>query len=150
LKGEIWSHIFHFALRSDNEFTTDIELSIVLGKQRRDIESSIILVCKRWLKIYYCTLFKGIIMFNGYKINMSKTLYYLQIIINILKSKINNYYYHYNNGFRYEGVMKNNMREGNGVCSYFETDTKTKCIYEGDWKNNKRDGRGIEFYDCLN
>jgi hypothetical protein len=55
-------------------------------------------------------------------------------------------YYYNNNGNRYEGVIKNNMREGSGICRYFESETESICIYIGDWKNNKRDGRGIEFH----
>jgi hypothetical protein len=45
-------------------------------------------------------------------------------------------YYYNNNGYRYEGEMKNNMREGSGMCSYFESETELVCL-------------GIEFHKII-
>jgi hypothetical protein len=58
-------------------------------------------------------------------------------------------YYYNKNGYRYQGEMKNNMREGFGIGrSNYLKRSYTPCRYEGNWKNNKREGRGTLIYDC--
>jgi len=48
---------------------------------------------------------------------------------------------YYNNGGRYEGEFKNNLREGKGI-DYFNNGNR----YEGEFKNSKREGKGIFYY----
>ena len=48
----------------------------------------------------------------------------------------------YNNGDKYEGEFKNNLREGKGIMNYNNGDK-----YEGEWKNNLREGKGIYYYN---
>ena len=47
----------------------------------------------------------------------------------------------YNDGSKYIGQVVNGLREGKGICNWFNGDK-----YEGDWKNNQRDGEGIYYY----
>ena len=45
---------------------------------------------------------------------------------------------YYNNGDKYDGEWKNDLREGKGIMKYNNGD-----IYDGYWKNDKKDGKGI-------
>ncbi|KRX10097.1 Protein kinase-like domain [Pseudocohnilembus persalinus] len=54
------------------------------------------------------------------------------------------YFYHeqdFPNGSKYQGQIKNNMRNGQGKF-YFQDGG----LYEGQWKDNKMDGKGILYY----
>ena len=44
-----------------------------------------------------------------------------------------------NNGNRYEGDFKNNIRDG--ICYYASGN-----MYEGDYKNNKKEGKGVFYF----
>jgi hypothetical protein len=43
----------------------------------------------------------------------------------------------------YEGELKNELRNGKGICYY-----KNGNKFDGEWKNNKRDGK--DFYLIIN
>ena len=47
----------------------------------------------------------------------------------------------YNNGDKYDGEWKNDLREGNGIYEYKNGDK-----YKGEWKNDLRNGKGILYY----
>ena len=49
---------------------------------------------------------------------------------------------YYNDGDRYEGDFKNNIREGKGIMYYNSGDK-----YEGDWKNDISEGKGIMYFN---
>ena len=49
---------------------------------------------------------------------------------------------HYDNGERYEGEMKNGIREGKGTYYYNNSNR-----YRGDWKNGMKEGKGIFYYN---
>ena len=46
--------------------------------------------------------------------------------------------FYYNNGAKYEGEYKNDLRNGKGIFYY-----KEGHIYDGEWENDKKHGRGI-------
>jgi len=65
------------------------------------------------------------------------------IINDFIKSKYSdNTKILYNDNGRYEGEVKNGLREGKGI--YYHNNGGR---YEGDWKNDKREGKGIEYYN---
>ena len=51
----------------------------------------------------------------------------------------------YKNGNRYEGQIKNGLREGIGTMFY-----NNGYKYEGDWKNGLREGKGIYYLNKEN
>ena len=49
--------------------------------------------------------------------------------------------YYHNNGDRYEGDWRNGKQEGKGIYYY-----NSGSRYEGDWRNGKKEGKGIYYY----
>ena len=49
---------------------------------------------------------------------------------------------HYNNGDKYIGYYKNNVKTGDGLFYYNNGD-----LYKGNYKNDLKNGKGIYYYN---
>ena len=81
---------------------------------------------------------------NEKMINDLKKIINTDKITDIFEYSYNNFYNE--NGEKYIGDIKNNLKEGKGIIYYDKDDNRKRLKYEGEFKQDKQEGKGIMYW----